>query len=183
VASAFQYQGQYLDSEIGLYYLRARYYDPTSGQFLTRDPIEAVTQQPYQYAHDDPLNAFDPSGLGCGWTSPWDCGGDAAHAVGSAGKTALHVGLNAVAIVPYGVYYVNYQGARGVNRVGDYVGALGHYISRGVSGVVFVPGEASGLAGDVAIDWFKGHTVNDETICDEGMRGYINPSTRGCPAG
>ncbi len=68
-----QYTGQYTDPT-GLIYLRARYYDPATAQFLTRDPIEALTQQPYQYAHGDPLDETDPSGLGCGWTSPWDCG-------------------------------------------------------------------------------------------------------------
>jgi RHS repeat-associated protein len=174
-STALQYEGEYIDSEIGLYYLRARYYHPATGQFLTRDPLEAVTQQPYAYAHDDPLNAIDPSGLGCGWTSPWDCPGAAAHAVDRAQKTVLHVGLNVVATVPYGVYYVSYQGARGVNHVGDRLGAPGHYVSRGVSGVLFVPGEATGLAGDAAIDWYKGHTVNHESICDEGAPGYINP--------
>ncbi|MHB8735881.1 MAG: DUF6531 domain-containing protein, partial [Terriglobales bacterium] len=43
------YGGQYTDPETGLQYLRARYYDPQTGQFLTRDPIEAQTRQPYSY--------------------------------------------------------------------------------------------------------------------------------------
>jgi RHS repeat-associated protein len=71
-----RYAGQYADAESGLYYLRARYYDPATAQFLGRDPIERVTQQPYQYAHGSPFNEIDPGGLGCGWTSPWDCAGD-----------------------------------------------------------------------------------------------------------
>ena len=41
----------------------ARYYDPATGQFLTRDPITALTQAPYSYAADDPLNLTDPTGL------------------------------------------------------------------------------------------------------------------------
>ena len=52
----------------------ARYYDPATAQFLTRDPLEDVTGAPHSYAGDDPLDARDPSGLDCGWTSPWDCG-------------------------------------------------------------------------------------------------------------
>jgi RHS repeat-associated protein len=172
--TALQYDGQYTDGESALIYLRARYYDPANGQFLASDPIEALTQQPYQYAHDNPLNEADFTGLGCGWTSPWDCASSAANAVANTGKTVLHAGLDVVATIPYGIYYVNYQEARGVNWVGDHLGAPGHYISRTVS-TVFVPGEAFGLAGDAAIDWIKGHTVNNESICDEGMRGYINP--------
>lgn len=52
-----------LDPETGLQYLRARYYDPGTGQFLTRDPAEALTREPYAYAGDNPLSFTDPSGL------------------------------------------------------------------------------------------------------------------------
>lgn len=54
---------QYSDPESGLQNLRARYYDPTTGQFLTRDLLEQLTQQPYAYAGDDPINGTDPTGL------------------------------------------------------------------------------------------------------------------------
>jgi RHS repeat-associated protein len=54
---------QYTDAESGLVYLRARYYDPTTGQFISRDPIESVTRVPYSYAGNNPLNNVDPSGL------------------------------------------------------------------------------------------------------------------------
>jgi len=57
------FAGQYTDAQIGLQYLRARWYDPATGQFLTRDPIEAITGEPYVYASDNPLNEVDPSGL------------------------------------------------------------------------------------------------------------------------
>jgi RHS repeat-associated protein len=61
--------GQYHDSATGLYYMRARWYDPATGQFLSVDPALAETGQPYAYAGDDPVNEGDPSGLlpaGCG---------------------------------------------------------------------------------------------------------------------
>lgn len=58
-----RYAGEYQDAETGLYYLRARYYDPTTQQFLTRDPLVAATEQAYNYAAGSPLNAKDPSGL------------------------------------------------------------------------------------------------------------------------
>ena len=48
-STPLQYQGQYLDPESGLYYLRARYYDPSTGQFLSRDPLASITHQPYAY--------------------------------------------------------------------------------------------------------------------------------------
>ena len=55
--------GQYADAETGFQYLRARYYDPATGQFLTRDPIEAQTREPYGYVGGNPLNGTDPTGL------------------------------------------------------------------------------------------------------------------------
>lgn len=41
-----------------------RYYDPTTGQFLSVDPIVDVTEQPYAYVNGDPVNGSDPLGLG-----------------------------------------------------------------------------------------------------------------------
>ena len=41
----------------------ARYYDPATGQFLTRDPLVDATGQPYAYAADNPVNFADPLGL------------------------------------------------------------------------------------------------------------------------
>ncbi len=58
-----QYAGQYTDAESKLVYMRSRYYDPTSGQFLSVDPLAAVTRAPYNYADDNPVNSGDPSGL------------------------------------------------------------------------------------------------------------------------
>lgn len=51
---------------------QARYYDPTSGQFISVDPIVAKTREPYGYTTDNPLNLSDPSGLwnwGAGWNA------------------------------------------------------------------------------------------------------------------
>jgi hypothetical protein len=42
--------------------MRARWYDPGTGQFLSVDPDLAETAQPYTYAGDDPVNMRDPSG-------------------------------------------------------------------------------------------------------------------------
>ena len=57
------YAGQYTDTETGLQYLRARYYDPKTSQFLSLDPAVSATGEPYGYAGDDPINASDPTGL------------------------------------------------------------------------------------------------------------------------
>lgn len=58
-----RFAGQYTDDESGYQYLRARYFDPASGEFLTRDPITELTGQPYAYGVGNPLANTDPTGL------------------------------------------------------------------------------------------------------------------------
>ncbi|MGC8634204.1 MAG: RHS repeat-associated core domain-containing protein [Candidatus Limnocylindrales bacterium] len=62
----FMFTGQYQDSPTGLYYLRARQYDPSSGRFLAVDPIPQATAEAasssYAYGQDDPVGIVDPSG-------------------------------------------------------------------------------------------------------------------------
>ncbi|MCL5446236.1 MAG: RHS repeat-associated core domain-containing protein, partial [Actinobacteria bacterium] len=60
----FGYAGGYTDPT-GLIYLVNRYYDPSTGQFLSVDPLVGVTDQPYQYVGGDPINNEDPNGLAC----------------------------------------------------------------------------------------------------------------------
>ena len=57
-----QYAGSYTDLDSGLIYLRARWYDPTTAKFLTRDPLEDLTGQPYSYANNNPIDLTDPTG-------------------------------------------------------------------------------------------------------------------------
>jgi RHS repeat-associated protein len=63
-------RGYVYDLASELVYLRARYYDPSTAQFISRDPAVAMTRHPYAYVGDNPLNGTDPSGL-CDW---WDVG-------------------------------------------------------------------------------------------------------------
>jgi len=65
----FGFAGQLTDAETGFQYLRARYYDPATAQFLTRDPLESLTKQPYAYAVDNPLTFVDPNGQQCNGAS------------------------------------------------------------------------------------------------------------------
>jgi RHS repeat-associated protein len=68
-ASKFQYKGEELDDKTGLYFMRARYYDPTTGGFISRDPVNGHLANPqsqngYNYANANPVNLSDPSGEG-----------------------------------------------------------------------------------------------------------------------
>ncbi|MBY0577470.1 MAG: RHS repeat-associated core domain-containing protein, partial [Burkholderiales bacterium] len=61
-ANRLQYTGRELDST-GLYYYRARYYDPSIGRFLSEDPLGfAAGINFYAYVGNNPVNANDPSG-------------------------------------------------------------------------------------------------------------------------
>jgi RHS repeat-associated protein len=64
VSNPFEYTGRDYDPETGLYYYRARYYDPTVGRFASEDPLGLrIGVNRFQYVANDPLNFADPSGL------------------------------------------------------------------------------------------------------------------------
>jgi RHS repeat-associated protein len=63
ISNPMQFSGEYRDAESGSYYLRARYYDPSTGQFISRDADLVITGRPYSYVSNDPLNYRDPYGL------------------------------------------------------------------------------------------------------------------------
>ncbi len=67
-STAYLYSGEQFDSDLQQYYLRARYYDPSNGRFNRLDPFEGNNSDPqslhkYAYAHSDPVNGIDPTGL------------------------------------------------------------------------------------------------------------------------
>lgn len=64
----YLYTGEQYDPNLDSYYLRARYYDPGLGRFNSPDPFGGLMTEPlsiakYPYAHGNPVNAIDPSGL------------------------------------------------------------------------------------------------------------------------
>lgn len=65
-AQPFLFAGREYDRETGLYYNRARYYDPGLRRFISEDPIGlAGGINLYAYAGNDPVNYTDPSGTDC----------------------------------------------------------------------------------------------------------------------
>ncbi|KXG10255.1 tRNA(Glu)-specific nuclease WapA [Anoxybacillus sp. P3H1B] len=61
------YAGYYYDRETKLYYLQARYYDPETARFLSRDrdpgdKDDPITQNAYTYTNDNPVMLVDPDG-------------------------------------------------------------------------------------------------------------------------
>ena len=70
----YLYRAEQYDSDLGLYYLRARYFNPLTGRFMSRDPndpkvidshrrpIDPKYLHKYLYANGDPIDGTDPSG-------------------------------------------------------------------------------------------------------------------------
>jgi hypothetical protein len=125
-----------------------RYYDPSTGQFLTVDPLVAVTGQSYAYTGDDPVNGVDPMGLctipGEGQLYPGACATTGAEAIAAeqeiqaqaqGGGFSISKGLDAV------------EGA--ASDVGHFVATHKTAIAEVAVGVVIVVG-ATVLTGGLA---------------------------------
>jgi RHS repeat-associated protein len=64
LVNSFRYTGREFDTETGLYYYRARYYDLNIGRFLREDPLRfGAGINFYRYVFDNPSNFADPLGL------------------------------------------------------------------------------------------------------------------------
>jgi RHS repeat-associated protein len=63
----YMYRGEQYDPDLGLYYLRARYFNPLTGRLMSRDPLDGMPLDPatlhtYEYANGDPVDVADPTG-------------------------------------------------------------------------------------------------------------------------
>ena len=119
-----RFPGQYYDAETGLHYNYFRYYDPSTGRYITSDPIGlAGGVNTYVYVGSNPLSIVDSSGLigliGAGWGAI--SGGIGGYLTGGVQGALLGVGAGAV------VGFVNpfSANAAGAAAGGIVSGALG----------------------------------------------------------
>lgn len=146
VRTSFTFTGKEREAETGLYYYRARYYDPSTGRFLQTDPSPGYINEPtsvvnkYIYAINNPTSFSDPSGRDI-WTE-------------------LGKGLSIVAAVVVAVY----AGA----FVAGYLGLSG------VAGAI-IGGLAGGLAGGVtaAVGYSLSHADPQEGFRIGAIAGFI----------
>jgi RHS repeat-associated protein len=113
----------------GLEYLRARYYDPAIGRFLTRDPVPFI--QRYAYVGNNPVRFTDPYGLWCppGAGAVCDKVGDVVDKAGDvAGAAAKPVGQFVTETVP-----------EAAGNAGEALGNAWPYVSKAVQIADIVP--------------------------------------------
>jgi len=81
-SETYKFTGKLYSAATGLYYYGARWYDATTGRFISQDPYPGrlgnpQTLNPYTYVLDNPTNSVDPSGEvseECAWTNCCDIG-------------------------------------------------------------------------------------------------------------
>ena len=130
----------------GLLYLRARYYDPITGRFLTRDPFPGLatlpaTQHPYVYVANNPVNLTDPAGE----IPPVIVAAGVGAVIGGIGG-----GVSYVLAHPGGrpEDYLRSGGFRRAVLVGMASGAVSGLVGFGVGGLVSgLPGLGGAIAG------------------------------------
>lgn len=78
----------------GLYYMRARYYDPEVGRFISEDPLgfDGGDLNLYAYVGNNPVMSVDPWGL-C-WSPAERAWNDAAYSIGQGVNTITDLALN-----------------------------------------------------------------------------------------
>lgn len=190
----YRYTGRRYDAQTGLYYYRARYYDPRIGRFLQTDPIGTDDQMNlYAYVGNDPLNATDPSGMVGVNLDPFNKRRKASDAevIGAAGFVAdftPFVGsfkgfyefvqdpslFNAIGIIPYGkIIKRGKQGKDALGELADELADNGH--TGAVSELILEDGSVFRAA--------SGGTPNDEVtglLIERARKGNEHSFRGGC---
>ncbi len=165
------FAGQYTDAESGLIYLRARYYDPTTAQFITIDPAFTTTLAPYSYANDNPINVIDPTGL-CSWYNLYcEAVQPAAHFVWKyRAPIATGLGLAGLAIATFGAALPEEAALVGIGAglgasalggaSGGYEMAKGQYLSGSIDTALSLVG-FGGVGADLASILRESHLLDN----------------------
>ena len=159
------YVGEYTNADTGLQYLRARSYDPATGQFMNVDPIAAMTRAPYSYAGDNPLNASDPTGLLFGIELP--SFEEVSNGIAGWGDTLTFGATKWV------------REELGINNVDECSSAYQAGGYGGLATAVLIPGDEELAAIDAARAWPRTADEMDRLLNMEGRRIPDLPTTPG----
>ena len=145
-----RWNGQAQDADSGLYYLRARYYDPTTAQFLSTDPLASMTRAIYTYADNNPLNRTDPLGL---YSNPFSQESSSSRATTSA--------CNSIGTIRPSASdpYANAQWYGGFGGTLCLIGCVHASFNWGQNGLYFGYGGGIGIRAEASVGAFGGYGV------------------------
>jgi RHS repeat-associated protein len=138
----FTFAGMQYDATTQMYFDQARYYDASSGRFISQDPLQfqSNTENFYAYTSNSPTDFTDPSGLGA-----WGVfGGLAGGGFGGALGSAIVIGIALISAPVSGPVIIGTIGASII--AGAVVGGL-----VGSSSETFGGGFASGVVPGIAV--------------------------------
>ena len=157
IGNPFLFTGQRHDPETGNYYYKMRYYQSSTGMFLSQDPLGYINgPNMYQYCGSNPANYTDPMGLCKGgfysdlWDSTvdlFDTGLDAAASFSQEFGDALTGGRASEA----SDFYAHQFGIYNEYRYNETAGILGNATGQGVNAGMMMAGGVGVLKGGVAI--------------------------------
>jgi RHS repeat-associated protein len=157
-SNAFRFTGEQWDEDLGMYFLRARYLNVSTGRFHTMDTFEGVTTDPvtlhkYLYANANPISYIDPSGnLSLGETAM------VGAIVGILSKLAVVSYKGIIGGKNYTTGGILYELAEGAGY-----GALGGFIAFKFAPVISAIGGQTGLYGLFGTGTFTG-TVSASAV-------------------
>ena len=131
LANDRRFTGEQHDAETAYTFLRARYYDPTLGRFISKDPLSGSKKNPqtlnqYIYTTNNPVHKVDPSGMieavlptpGCAYSSADICDG-----IGGGGNPIIPVILGGL------IYYYDEVTGALINVIEQTLEGLGTLLS------------------------------------------------------
>jgi RHS repeat-associated protein len=159
----------FVEPATGLIYARARWYDPSTGTFLTPDPSGyADSSNLYAYGGGDPINNSDPTGELCETSNAsgvfsfaMRCGQDVSAVwqdfqLGVT-KDVAEMGLNLVTVGGYGGVKQAYQEGKldrgGLSGLDAYAGGVASFFTLGWYGTAMSAYEQGGTTGDATKAW------------------------------
>ncbi len=194
-ANPFRYRGYYWDSDLQLYYLMSRYYDPTTGRFINADSLEYLDPETigglnlYAYCGNNPVMGVDPEGHMPQWmkTALVVVAG-AAVIAGIAGITVLTGGTVAPVLVGAALGAASSGISSAVMQladskkisisellvdmtVGGIMGAFGGS-TIGKLGMT-IAGGTTGFVSSIAMDWVEGEEIDLASAFESAIVGSL----------
>ena len=171
----FDFAGQQTDPT-GLQYLRARYYDPETGTFVSRDPLADSSTwmgHPTSYVEGSPTNFTDPRGLRLCGSDPDDCESNPRLPDRGPSLKPLDTGGSRLACVPQCPWIVA-AGTTVVQLLGEY-GGISNW------GALANPHGAKSLLERrwTARKYFEVRNTGNRAVNDEGNYVYFKKVTVG----